>query len=354
VRNVQIFSTDTDDGVVSVVAKTGPGEHRLVKQIRVGNAPRGGVKFTKSGRGFVCNTSQNTLSEIDAVALTEVRRIEVGHGPRGLGIVPGERFLLVSNSGSDTLSIVDLEVNVELRQIPIGRDPRHMGISADGNWAYVCVWGDGFIAKINIASLASGDAAGVTADSRIPIDREAHPYSLNICPDGTRVFVANTQAPYMTVIDVATDEIHNVELGAIGGRAVTFTPDGRLAMITVETESRVYVVDVATLEVKRHLPVGPGPRGLTLDDGDNTLYITNFSRTKGAWREPNEEDEGRPDYGPNTLTMVNLDSAPLDRQEGAFSYQEVTVGYGPCSVVLFDLDKLSPEERARRSELAEA
>jgi len=347
-RNVQLFSTDTDDGVVSVVAKTGPSEHRLLKQIRVGNAPRGGVKFTASGRGFVCNTSQNTLSEIDAVSLTEVRRIEVGHGPRGLGILPGDKYMLVSNSGSDTISIVDLELSVEIRQIPTGRDPRHMGISSDGRWAYVCVWGDGYISKLDLGGLVEGDATQVAEIAKIDIDREAHPYSLNIDPTGRRVFVANTQATYLTVIDVATNVAHKVDLGAIGGRAVTFTADGLLALVTVETESRVYVVDVDTLEVKRHLPVGAGPRGLVLDKEDNTLYITNFKRAQGAWMEHG------PNFGANALTMVDLDSAPLDRQEGEFRYEEVHVGYGPCSVVMFDLNSLPEEERLRRTEYIEA
>lgn len=342
-RNVQLFSTDTDDGVVSVVAKTGPGEHRTVKQIRVGNAPRGGVKFTADGRGFVCNTSQNTLSEIDAIALREVRRIEVGHGPRGLGIVPGDRYLLVSNSGSDTLSIVDLELNVEIRQIEMGRDPRHMMITKDGAWAYVCVWGDGYVSKLDLSGLTSGDAAAVHEVAQIPVDPEAHPYSLNIDPSGRRIFVANTQAPYATVIDVATDQTHRVDLGHIGGRAVAFSEDGRYAFITVETVSRIYVVEVETLEVKRHIPVGPGPRGLVVDHKDSTAYITNFSR--GTIFATHRDG---PDFGPNTLTMVDLRSAPLDRQEGEFEYEEIFVGYGPCSVVMFDLDTVPEEERLRR------
>src|ERR1700712_2773763 len=130
--SIEIFSTDTDDGVISVIGKNGKNDHSLLRKIRVGNAPRGAVKFTARGRGFVSNTSQNTVSELDPVALEEVRRIEVGHGPRGLGIVPGDKYLLVSNSGSDTLSIVDLELNVEVRQIPVGRDPRHMAVTRDG------------------------------------------------------------------------------------------------------------------------------------------------------------------------------------------------------------------------------
>jgi len=348
-RNVQLFSTDTDDGVVSVVAKTGPTEHRMVKQIPVGNAPRGGVKFTKSGRGFVCNTSQNTLSEIDAVGLREVRRIEVGHGPRGLGIVPGDKYLLASNSGSNSLSIVDLELNVELRQIEMGRDPRHMMISQDGSLAYVCVWGDGYVSKVDLSGLATHDVTSVREVARIPVDPEAHPYSLNIDPSGERVFVANTQASYLTVFDVATDEVRQVELGHIGGRAVAFSVDGKYAFVTVEAASRVYVVDVKTLEVMRHIPVGPGPRGLVVDPKDSTAYITNFSRQTFMATHADG-----PAFGPNTLTMVDLKSAPLDRQEGEFEYEEIFVGYGPCSVVMFDLETIPEEERLRRLEHAEA
>jgi len=344
VRNVQFFSTDTDDGVVSVVSKTGPREHRRVQQIRVGNAPRGGVKFTGSGRGFVCNTSQNTISEIDAVSLREVRRIEVGHGPRGIGVTPDEKYTVVSNSGSNSLSIVDLEVNVEVRQIDMGRDPRHMMMTKDARWAYVCVWGDGYVSKVDIGGLATGDVDSVREVKRIVVGEDAHPYSVNIDPSGRRAFVANTQATFATAIDLDTDEVHTIELGHIGGRAVAFTEDGRYALITVETMSRVYVIDVDTLEVKRHFPVGPGPRGLVIDHKDSTAYITNFARTNFI----NSKVDTGPDFGPNSLTMVDLNSAPLDRQEGEFEYEEITVGYGPCSVVMFDLDTIPEAERLRR------
>ncbi|GAA2377416.1 YncE family protein [Streptomyces carpaticus] len=343
-RNIQLFSTDTDDGTVSVIAKTGHGEHRRVETIRVGNAPRGGVKFTKDGRGFVCNTSQNTLSEIDAVALTEVRRIEVGHGPRGMAILPGDRYLLVSNSGSNSVSVVDLELNVEIHQVPIGRDPRHMGITSDGRTAYICVWGAGHVSKLDLTPLTEhGDAAGITEAAQIPVDASAHPYSLAISPCGSRVFVANTQAPYVTVIDTATDRSQRIDVGFIGGRAIAFTPDGRHALVTVETVSRVYVIDVATLEVTRHIPVGAGPRGLVVDAKDETAYITNFARATVMSVTPDL------DYDSNTLTVIDLGSAPLDRDEGTFAAEPVYVGYGPCSVTMFDLDTLPAEERQRRT-----
>jgi YVTN family beta-propeller protein len=336
---VEIFSTDTDDGVISVIGKTGKTEHTLLRQIRVGNAPRGSVKFTADGRGFVSNTSQNTISELDPVALEEVRRIEVGHGPRGLGVVPGDKYLLVSNSGSDTLSIVDLELNVEVRQIPIGRDPRHMAITADGQFAFICVWGEGVLAKVNVAALGDGAPENAHIADAIELGRTAHPYSAAIDPAGERVWVANTQATYASVMDMATGVVSRVELGAIGGRAITFSPDRRFALISVETVSKVAVVRVDTLEVTRFIPVGPGPRGLTVDVHDETLYVTNFDRTAFL------PEHDHPQYGPNSLTVVDLASAPLDANAGQFDYQPIEVGYGPCSVSILDVSGLAAGAR---------
>src|SRR5262245_48720151 len=103
---IEIYSTDTDSGQISVIRKQF-NSYSTVTTIPVGNAPRGSVKFTRDGRGFVSNTSTNTVSEIDALTHREVARIQVGSGPRGLGIVPGDRYMLVSNSGSNTVSVVD-------------------------------------------------------------------------------------------------------------------------------------------------------------------------------------------------------------------------------------------------------
>lgn len=76
-QRIEVFSTDTDDGTISVIGKDSAGHHEMLKQIPVGNAPRGSVKFTKDGRGFVSNTSQNTVSELDPISLSETRKITV-------------------------------------------------------------------------------------------------------------------------------------------------------------------------------------------------------------------------------------------------------------------------------------
>lgn len=342
--SVEIYSTDTDSGQISVIRKDGPSSYQVIKEIAVANAPRGSVKFTRDGRGFVSNTSQNSVSELDALTRREVARITVGFGPRGLAILPGERYLLVSNSGSNTVSVVDLESRTEVTQVAVGRDPRHMAVSKDGHFAYVCIWGSGYIAKLDLKGLLKKDRAeSVREVARIRIGEDSFPYSLNIDRTGKRAYVACNSIAELPVIDLDTDSvIARVPVKSDGGRAVAFTPDNNFALLTLERTSTIAVVDTDELKVTRNIPVGPAPRGIVVDDNDNTVYCSNFSR---AVPEENEKIEFS--FSPHSLTVVHLDGVDLAlpaEEGGNVQYDEIKVGYGPCSVSVFDSAQVSYDE----------
>ncbi|KXK59546.1 hypothetical protein AWW66_23695 [Micromonospora rosaria] len=330
---VEIYSTDTDAGQITVIRKEG-SRHTVVKEIAVGNAPRGAVKFTRDGRGFVSNTSTNTVSELDALTRREVARITVGFGPRGLGIVPGERYLLVSNSGSNTVSVVDLESRQELCQVAVGRDPRHMAVTADGQFAYVSIWGSGYIAKLDLAGLATGRPDLVREVARIRVGENTHPYSVNIDRSGSRLFVACNSVAEVPVIDLSTDRvIARVPVPIDGARAVAFTPDNAYALVTLERKSRIAVIDMERLEVTRTIPVGPGPRGIAVDETDNTVYCSAFSRIF--------DDPEVPDVVAHSLSVVHLEGVDLASEDSKPRYEHLPVGHGPCSVAIFNPDRVA-------------
>lgn len=342
---LEIYSTDTDSGQISVFRKSDDG-YRAVREIPVGNAPRGGVKFTKDGRGFVSNTSANTVAEIDALTHREVARITVGFGPRGLGIVPGERYLLVSNSGSNTVSVVDLETREELTQIGVGRDPRHMAIDSSGDFAYVCIWGSGYIAKLDISGLKDGNHTGVREVARIRIDENTHPYSLNIDRDGKYGFVACNSVAYVPVIDLDKGTVvHRVPVKAMGGRAVAFTPDNQYALVTLEVASEVAVIRMSDLAVTRYLPTGPAPRGIAIDD-TLTAYIAAFSRTSPGFTG------GDDDFQMHSISVIELAGVDLSSEDSRPRYDNIPVGYGPCSVVTLDTERLGFDQKKLDSAVA--
>lgn len=331
----EFYSTDTDQGTISVIKKDEHG-YEVVKQIKVGNAPRGSVKFTKAGRGFVSNTSGCTVSELDPFHHREVQRITVGMGPRGIGIIPGDRYMLVSNSGSDTMSLVNLGTSKEVLQLPVGRDPRHMAITKDGQWAYVCIWGDGYISKLDISSLKENDVDGLREVDRILLPENSNPYSLNIDPSGRYALIACNATDHVPVIDLDTDRLLkkvpvDCDDGVCGARAVAFSSNGVFAFVTLERTSAVVVISMETFEVQRYIQTGSAPRGIIQDN--DTIVISNFSRNLLG---PVAVNSIR--LMPHSVTFIDLKGIDVASKVAlpSSSYSQARVGNGPCSVSMFD------------------
>jgi YVTN family beta-propeller protein len=337
-----VCSTDTDSGVVTVVERVGQNSYVLRGKIPVGNAPRGSVKFTKDGRGYVSNGAGDTISEIDVISNREIGRIKVGVAPRGVGIVPGDRFALVSNSGSNTVSVVDLSHRREVTQVAVGRDPRHMAISKAGDWAYVSIWGSDYVSKLDIQPLTDPmrtdvdtSAQAVREVGRMQVRSDAHPYSTALDPSGELLFVANTQSQYLSIFSTKTDKLHaEVDLGSKGSRGIAFSPDGKVAFVSVEDTSEVVAIDVPSMAITRRIEVGPGPRGIAVSRDGGTLYSSAFSRNSSPVnaRQPGARQPSS--FNPNTVTVVDL-SAPTGTARAVASWSQVDVGKGPCSVAIF-------------------
>ena len=330
---VEIYSTETDCNLVSVIHKEGPGRYELVERIGVGRAPRGGVKFTADGRGYVSNFDEDTISEIDLAARRETARIPVGRAPRGVAVVPGGRFALVSNSGAKSLSLVDLAARQEVGRVTVGDGPRHMDVTPDGRWAYVAMWGARYVAKIDLRRLVDVNhpaaGPGVHEAAKLGLGELGHPYSVAIHGDGRRGYVANADAPYVSVIDLETGEMVGwVHVGGKGGRSVAFSPDGRYAFATVEHRSEVVAIDVTDHRVVRRIPVGPCPRGLAVEPHELTLYSSGFSRTP--------RQQARSSCPPKAVTVVQLGSPEALESGAEPEYAEVPVGPGPSGVSVID------------------
>lgn len=350
---IEFYSTDTDQGTISVIKKDDHG-YEVVKQIKVGNAPRGSVKFTKAGRGFVSNTSGCTVSELDPFNHREVQRITVGMGPRGIGIVPGDRYMLVSNSGSDTMSLVDLSISQEVLQLPVGRDPRHLGITRDGRWAYVCIWGDSYISKLDLSTLKDNDVAGVKEVSRIELPENSNPYSLNIDPSGSFALIACNAADHVPVIALDSDTVQykvavDCDDGLCGARAVAFSSDGKFAFVTLERTNAVAVISLETFSVQRYIQAGSAPRGIIQDN--DMIVISNFSRILLGPVTVNSVK-----LIPHSITFVDLKGIDVGSKAAvpASNYSQARVGNGPCSISMFDPETVLLGNRSSQRETADA
>lgn len=319
-----LFSTDTDSGTITVFDMANTREP--ISRIQIGNGPRGAVRFTKDGRGFVTNHAGNTLSEIDAFSLRETARIVVGIAPIGLAIVQGDRFAIVSNAGDNTISVVDLDARLEKFVFPVGREPRHPDTTPDGKYAFVPLSGGDSVAKIDLSSLSDSteNFQSIKVVGRTFLGTGTMPYSAAVSPDGKRVVAANNQVDFVSIIDVASAKVERtVNVGNKGARGTAFTPDSSIAFVSIEDTSEIVVIDLAAGQVVQRLPSGPGPRGLLYDQATMTVFGSCFSRTGAG-------------IGmiPNSVAALTVGPTPMNVARPPIT--SLSVGAGPCSLALFE------------------
>jgi YVTN family beta-propeller protein len=86
------------------------------------------------------------------------------------------------------------------------------------------------------------------------------PYSAAISPDGKWVIAANNQKPFVSLIDVNTDNVvSNIDVGTRGARGTAYSA---FAFVSLENTSEVVIISLASQSVVQRLSVGPVPRGL--------------------------------------------------------------------------------------------
>jgi YVTN family beta-propeller protein len=163
--------------------------------------------------------------------------------PTGLAVTPDGATLVTANNLGDSVTIVrGLRDTRRMERV----DLHHPGKPAENIYPYgVVVLGTGqkaraYVSCWNDSSVAVISLSGKNAVRKyIVVDR--HPTAMALNAEGTRLFVTNSDADTVSVIDTATDqEIERIDV--------------RLA--------------------ESALP-GASPEGLALSDDDQTLYVAN-------------------------------------------------------------------------------
>lgn len=153
-------------------------------------------------------------------------------------------------------------------------------------------------------------------------------YSIGLNEDSSLGIVANNQVTYASIIETTSNKVRsNIDLGSKGARGAAFSPDGATAFVTIEDISEMVAIDVESLSIVNRFPTSPGPRGFAIDPDTFKMYIAGFSRTgKGSAMLST----------PNSVSVVNLSTTGFSIMADARpSFEEVTVGAGPCSVTIF-------------------
>lgn len=143
-----LASADRDADQVSVFdAET----LTLLHRVTVGSRPFG-LRFAPDGRLFVGNVGSNDISILDPVAGTNLATVPVGARPYGVAFASGRAF--VTNQYEDTVSVIDMQTLREETRIEVGEYPEGIDTTADGKRIVVANWFDNTATLIDAKTLS--------------------------------------------------------------------------------------------------------------------------------------------------------------------------------------------------------
>jgi YVTN family beta-propeller protein len=270
------------DGTVSLVDLASKA---ITATIPVGSGPHEAAVSPNGALALVSNfgpatAAGVTVTLIDIAAGAEVRTIALGRHRRPDGIVwlaDGKRALVAAASDSAVL-VVDAERGV-IAEIPTGQSGSHLlALSSDGAHAYVT--------NIGSSSVTMLDLAARRAVKSIPIPQVAEGIALR--PDGAELWVSSPVANRITVLAAADLSVLGTIVSEDYPLRIHFTPDGKLALVTLAKSSQLKIYDVATRKevaaIAMRIPIAM-EHGATASEGwdSKTVPIGVTVSPDGTW-----------------------------------------------------------------------
>jgi len=133
--------------------------------------------------------------------------------------------------------------------------------------------GPGFDFEMALQEIAHPTSPEVAEAGGEPLYKT--PINLALTPDGRELWIACEGSASAVVVD--TESRLKVAEVAVGGQPhdVTFSSDGKTALVTNRMDDTLSVIDVESREVRATVPVGDEPHGLLLDQSGDFLYVLN-------------------------------------------------------------------------------
>ena len=137
--------------------------------------------------------------------------------------------------------------------VPVGRGAEGFDVSPDGKELWAANAQDGTISIVDIAARKVIQ----TLDANV---RSAN--RLKFTPDGKLAFVSMLGGPDLAIFDVATrKEAKRIKIGH-GAAGILMQPDGSRAYVSCTPDNYVAVIDIKTLDMVAKIAAGKGPDGL--------------------------------------------------------------------------------------------
>ena len=195
------------------------------------------------------------VAVVDLLKAEKVRDITAGPETEGIEFSKDGNQVIVTNEADNSITIHDFKMGTLLKTFytePYGIRPRGIKLSPNGDF-YVATleFSDNFIVLDKDFNHVQTVKTGKS------------PYGVSFNDKGDKLFVSAGRPTVMEVFD--TKDFTKIKDIAIEGRRCwhfTFTPDNKNLLLACGKSDEIVVVDTASLEVSKRIPVAGIPWGV--------------------------------------------------------------------------------------------
>ena len=240
-----------------------PLTDKVMKRIPIGPAPNQ-LAVTPDGKFAYIPVNDGHYEVVDVPAAKIVERIFTGGRPHNtLCSADGRRMYLAPMGNPKKVSIADVSTHKVIAEVPFSNVVRPVAVTKDEKRLFAEV--DGLVgiemADVPSRKMVSRVAADL-ADEHKKVGSRSH--GLAIRPDEKEIWECDVEHMEVHVYDITGKAPKQTATIPMGGRVywLTFSPDGKMAYVSVRSRNETAVVNTQTKEIVARIPAGKEPKRL--------------------------------------------------------------------------------------------
>jgi len=267
-----------------VLAIIDPVSLKIIARVPVGSDPHEVVASADGKTAYVTiygGGSLHDLNVIDLVAQKALPTIDTRPlmGPHGITFVDGKVWF--TTEGSKTVGRYDPATGKFDWAMGTGQDRTHMiYVVPGGKRVYTTNVASGTV-SILVDSLIKPNPMpnGFTPPAHwdwtqtiIPVSKGSEGF--DVSPDGKELWTAASDDGTIAVIDLAAKKLlTTIDAKAMGANRLKFTPDGKRVLVTSLRTGDLFIYDAATHQQIKRISTGHGAAGILVDDDGSRAFI---------------------------------------------------------------------------------
>ncbi|WP_188555355.1 Ig-like domain repeat protein [Edaphobacter dinghuensis] len=235
--------------------------------IAVGNDPTALAVDPASGRLYVANTADATVTVIDGSSSSVLFTIKVGRSPVAIAVnsVTGKAY--VANRDDNTVTIIDADTS-GTSLVAVGAAPVAIAVNPADNSVYVANQNSNNVTAINGTD---GTTATLVAGSS--------PAAIAVEPTTDTVYVVNKGDNTVSAFDRASDSVATFSVGA-SPSSIAINPVTNRIYVPSSEDGNLTVIDGLAASTTT-ITVGTPAIAIAVDSNINKIYAANDQTTGG-------------------------------------------------------------------------